>query len=242
MNSSAADVDTHGVNIAVVNQSTVVTTAQAHAIATALSVQGIDLASAWDRRRPSIRYYAPLAAVPAGWCVIAILDDADQADALGYHDVTPDGRPYARVFAKTILGSKGTVLAGANSVSACASHEMCEMFGDPAAAWWGVYDGAGNQIALELCDPVQNDSYDIGVGGKPVSVSHFVLPAYFNPFDKVGPYDSGGLLKKPAPALRRGGYAIVQKATGERGLFGRIPARLRTMKASLVSRTSRRLG
>src|SRR5690348_14351978 len=48
---------------------------------------------------------------PSGWRM-HFLDDADQAGALGYHDVDPDGRPYARVFVGTILDSGGTLADG----------------------------------------------------------------------------------------------------------------------------------
>src|SRR5215510_105820 len=49
---------------------------------------------------------------------IALLDDADVADALGYHDLGPDGLPYARVFLDPIFDNGGTWVRGANSVSA----------------------------------------------------------------------------------------------------------------------------
>ena len=39
--------------------------------------------------------------VPSAWAV-TFLDNADQANALAYHDLTPDGLPLANVFVETI--------------------------------------------------------------------------------------------------------------------------------------------
>jgi hypothetical protein len=67
---------------------------------------------------------------------IVLLDDADAADALGYHDLDATGRPYARVFVDPILDNGGAWLRGATSVSATVSHEVCELVGDPTANHW----------------------------------------------------------------------------------------------------------
>lgn len=205
--------------IAIINQTSVLSATQTRKIATALRAQALELAELWERVPAEVRLYASLASIPRGACIIALLDDADQAGVLGYHDVTPDGRSYARVFAKTILDAGGTVLTGPLSVSACASHEMCEAFCDPGAQLWATIDGTGGQVALEACDPVQDSSYVL----KGVAVSDFVLPAYFNPFDTKGPYSRLGAVTAPAPALAKGGYAIVEHSSGERQIFGEVP-------------------
>jgi len=56
---------------------------------------------------------------------MAFLDSADVQNALGYHDLTPDGLPLSKVFVQT------TVQAG-QKVSVTASHELAEMLVDPA--------------------------------------------------------------------------------------------------------------
>jgi hypothetical protein len=53
------------------------------------------------------------------WQVV-FLDDADAANALGYHDLTKNGQPISKVFVKT------TIAAG-QKVSVTASHELLEM-------------------------------------------------------------------------------------------------------------------
>ena len=45
-----------------------------------------------------------------GAWALAFLDTADVANALGYHDLTPDGLPLSKVFVRTTLG------AGVNNV------------------------------------------------------------------------------------------------------------------------------
>ena len=61
----------------------------------------------------------------AGAWAMAFLDSADVQNALGYHDLTPDGLPLSKVFVQT------TVQAG-QKVSVTASHELAEMLVDPA--------------------------------------------------------------------------------------------------------------
>src|SRR2546428_2377769 len=80
-------------------------------------------------------YFVPVWGTPAklvktttfrkGAWALALLDDADVANALGYHDLTPDGLPFAKVFVKSTLAVRQKV-----SVTAC--HELAEMLVDPA--------------------------------------------------------------------------------------------------------------
>ena len=58
------------------------------------------------------------------WAMV-FLDDADVANALAYHDLTPDGLPVSKVFVKTTIDNH-------DLVSVSASHELVEMLVDPA--------------------------------------------------------------------------------------------------------------
>jgi hypothetical protein len=139
--------------------------------------------------------------------VIAVLDNADQAGALGYHATQPDGRPFARIFVEPILANGGQYLHGSLSLSVTISHEILETIGDPFCNWW--CDGLdGKQYALELCDPVEGDSYEIDG----VAVSNFVGPRWFS--DGNGPYDWMGNVHGPC-AMSPGGYMIVRYPGGE---------------------------
>src|SRR5437870_5374418 len=108
------------IKIAVVNHSTVVKDGEAQAVVQAVQTQvHRDVAPVWG-------VDADLAFVPrknkpdsAAWQV-GIFDDADQAGALGYHDLTAKGMPLGKVFARTTLKDGG-------KVSVTFSHEILEM-------------------------------------------------------------------------------------------------------------------
>ncbi|HXP45295.1 MAG TPA: hypothetical protein VN833_33940 [Candidatus Acidoferrales bacterium] len=55
---------------------------------------------------------------------IVLLNDSDQANALGYHDLATEGLPVGKVFAVSDLN------AGTSS-TVTASHELLELLGDP---------------------------------------------------------------------------------------------------------------
>src|SRR5437868_15067507 len=68
------------------------------------------------------------AAKPSDWQFI-YFDDADEAGALGYHDLTKDGQPVSKVFVKTTLDDHQLV-----SVTACP--ELFAMVIDAIANLW----------------------------------------------------------------------------------------------------------
>lgn len=140
---------------------------------------------------------------------LAILDDSDQAGALGYHDVDPAGKPYGRVFLKTDL-------ADGLSPSVTASHEFEEMVVDLMARA-GDQVGATTWVAHEVSDPVEAD--DDGYKRNGLQVSNFILPAWFDP-SAPPPYDHLGLLSKPL-TLRPGGYMAVWTPRGWTQKFAR---------------------
>jgi hypothetical protein len=167
---------------------------------------------------------------------VVIFDDADQAGTLGYHDRDPHGRAYARVFAAPVLEHGGDWARTELSVASVISHEVLEVIVDPYVNLWAD-DGAGRLYALEVADPVEAATYRIGG----VTVSNFVLPAWFDP-GAPGPYDQLGSLRAPF-ALDDGGYAIVATETAVREVFGvggRPEWRTET-KHHVASRSARRL-
>lgn len=130
-----------------------------------------------------------------------IFDDPDVAGALGYHDVGPDGFPYARVFTKPSFDHGSSWLTGPLAISSIVSHEACEMVGDQYVNEW-VDNGKNALIARELCDPVESDTYEIDG----VVVSNFVTPAWFS---QLGGQQYDYLNKLTAPfTMTSGGYLI----------------------------------
>lgn len=203
------------------------------AIRKAVAIQLRDLARVWGEY-----VYDVVDDARAQGFEIVLLDDADAADALGYHDLQRDGLPYARVFLNPILDNGGTWLRGANSVSCTFSHEVCELVGDPTANHW-VENARGSLVAVELCDPVESCAYTIAIrGGRRVSVSNFVYPDWFNPYVEAGTQlDHMGVLEKPF-AIAPDGYVIHHTNAGVRNIWGKTYPRWRkAAKRKPASRT-----
>jgi hypothetical protein len=152
---------------------------------------------------------------PGGMWWLGIFDNADQAGALGYHDLTTTGLPIGKVFAKTTLDAH-------DLVSVTFSHEALEMLGDPDINLMVQKGPRG--YAYEVCDAVEDDSLGYDIGG--LRVSDFVYPQYFETFWKKGAakFDHLGHLTGPVPTLTKGGYiGYLDFATGH---WNQLTARL----------------
>lgn len=140
----------------------------------------LHVAPQWDMLPATVLYCEHEQSVPAEAFRLTILDQADEPRVAGYHRVTPEGLPYARVFVGRILNHAGELLTGMLSVSSVISHEICEWFVDPYLNLWA--DGPQGEYAVEICDPVAEDIYEIDG----VTVSNFVTRHFFNPRPRPG--------------------------------------------------------
>ena len=232
--------------IAVLNHSTQVSNSDAAIMTAAIQVQlNLHVAPAWNQKAPTITFYTDPKKVPGYAWSVGIFDNPTVAGALGYHSEDNDEID-AFIFVDPVLQNKGVVLYDASnpqnvSVASVLSHEVCEMFGDRFASFWadGPSRAEGSQYALELCDPVEGDSYeiDVTVSGTvhKVSVSNFVFPSWFNQQATVklnAPFDY--LKKLSAPfTMTAGGYMIVQSAGNAQQVFGHeMPEWKRELKKS----------
>jgi hypothetical protein len=173
---------------------------------------------------PAYGVDATVEAVPRGrqdaaaWQV-ALVDDAVDADADGWHELTARGLPLGKVYAKAVLAECG-------GWSTTASHEVLELLADPDMSLAVlVYGARGSRLfAYEVCDPVQDDRYAYSIGG--VRVSDFVYPAWFESFRarRSARFDHAGACDRPLQVLA-GGYAQVAPAHYERGWRDEGPAR-----------------
>ncbi len=190
-------------DLAIVSETDDLSFHQAQQIAAAIERQMVEhYAPMWQSAGVAVRAFARLSDVPSGWSVVAVLRDADQAGVLGYHALTPDDRPYARVFSGPVLGAGGSVMRGAVSLSVTLSHECLEATEDPYCnAWHDTPDD--EEESRELCDRVEGDAYEIDG----VSVSNFLGPRAFGPGDGPGPFDYLGKLANPWD-MTPGGYKI----------------------------------
>lgn len=173
---------------------------------------------------------------PKGVWVIAVLDNSDQAGALGYHDLTPDGLPLGKVFA-------GTDRQAGEQVSVTLSHELLEMLGDPLINL-GAQSDDGKFYGWESCDAVEADNLGYEIDG--VLVSDFVTPHWFG--HGAGQVDFKNHVTKPFQ-LASGGYISVfdpasgqgwQQVTAQENGANLSPAQLARSRPRVGSRRERR--
>jgi hypothetical protein len=184
----------------------------------------VDLGVDFDRLIPALQkfldeHFVPVWGTPAtlvkatkplagAWSIV-FLDDADAANALGYHDLTKNGLPLSKIFVKTTI-------ADGQKVSVTACHELAEMMVDPAINLWA--DGPNASLyAYEMCDAVEEDEFVIDG----IAMSDFVYPAYFELFrkPKSTQFDYLDLITRPFE-LRKGGYSLVRKGDKITQIFG----------------------
>ena len=208
-----------------------------NAITNAIAIQLRHLATAWGE----VVWRIVDDANAAGFEIALFDDDQQQGGDYGWHNVTDGGTPYARVFLNPILDFGGRWLHSELSVSATVSHEACELIGDPAINQW-AQTARGGLYAVELCDPVENDAYDVHLrDGTPVSVSNFLYPDWFNPFAKTGArFDHMRVLNKPFE-IAPDGCAMQLTGGKVRNKYGRTyPAWRKATKRAWGSRTHAR--
>ena len=239
--------------IAILNQSTLVSNADAQTMTQAVAAQvRLDAAPLWDRSPAAVVFYTDPAAVPAAAHGIAIVDTIQNQPqgVLGFHTEDQGGKLWGVVAAKPELDNGAQVTTGDWSVSSVLSHEVLEMFVDPNCNLW-ANDGQGSAYSFEVCDPVEAPSYVVNG----VSVSNFVTPSWFDPLALAGTqpaagaqpaapspqFDKLGHLTAPFTILK-GGYVVYESAGQEQQKFGdEFPEWRKEMKAGPLARTRRRL-
>jgi hypothetical protein len=147
--------------------------------------------------------------VDGAWNMV-FLDNADVANALGYHDLSPTGLPFSRIFTETAQKY-------GEDVAVTFSHELGEMLVDPFCQEMMMHLETGDVYPLEIADAVEEDTF--GIDG--IGVSNFVLPAWFESWHAPGSrrFDLLGALKKPFE-LRPGGYASILRSGDFMDIFG----------------------
>jgi hypothetical protein len=185
------------VDIAVVNRSTVWPDAEAALVTAALGIQvNNHFAPAWGLNA-MLTFVGTQETAPATHWWLTLLDNSDQAGALGYHEMTAAGLPLGKAFLKTTIGDK-------QSPSVCASHELLEMLADP---WISdlVMSGDGSRLyAHEVCDACEADEFGYQING--ILVSDFVVPTWFEGWRTTGHFDHMGHLTTGPFTLLPGGY------------------------------------
>jgi len=194
-------IQTPTIQISVINESTVLADADVAPVVAALQKQVTnDFRPVWGTDA-ELTIVASGTQPPAGTWWLVLLDDTDQANALGYHDLTTDGLPIGKVFAASDLkaGTSWTVTA---------SHELLEMLGDPninLTVFVQNSNTAGILYAYEVCDACEDDSFGYQIDN--VLVSDFVYPSWFESFRGEGStqFDRMNKIQNPLQLLA-GGY------------------------------------
>jgi hypothetical protein len=133
---------------------------------------------------------------PMMWWLV-LLNTSDYAGALGYHDVTADGMPLAKVFIQSDIesGSSWTVTM---------SHELLEMLADPDISTVIEYQGTKKTVffAKEICDPCEADMFGYKIND--ILVSDFVYPGWFHNYRRYQYFDQSHHITKPFRILKEG--------------------------------------
>lgn len=187
--------------------------------------------AAWEKAPISVVFKPGATKVDPGFVPMFLLNTPDVDGAEGYHDIT-GGAPYAKVFLATVPGGEWLhdPSGQGQCLAAVAAHEFAEAALDSMANLWAsqaVTDPQSgteyNQLAFELCDPVQNYAFTINAAdGTVVDVSDFVLPPFFDPEAPAGSkFSQMGIPTAPGQ-VTPGGYAIVQNTNSEGQIFARL--------------------
>jgi hypothetical protein len=199
------------IKIAVLNASTVLSDDDLSAIVPALQTQvSRDFAPPWGIDA-DLRFVAQGDKPSAAEWQLVVLDNSDQAGALGYHDLTQQGLPLGKVFAKSDM-DYGEQWTGT------ASHELLEMLADPNInlTVFDQTDSGGRLYAYEVCDACESEEFGYKING--VVLSDFVYPAWFEAFRPAGStqFDQTNSISKPFELLS-GGYIGIYDVTAGTG-------------------------
>lgn len=202
-----------------------------------------DAGPAWGKKSVAV-YKSPNPNITAAAWPIEIFDNSDQAGALGYHDETPQGQVYGRVFVQPVLDNGGAPLHAPNglSVASVLSHEILEAWIDPYVDVWADLSVA-REVAFEVGDPVEDRYYEITTSsGTVVQVSDFVMPHWFDEYAPAGSrFSFCGSVTKPF-SLTTGGYWIERSSGATKQVFGEdYPAWKLPGKTFPAARSARRM-
>lgn len=180
----------------------------------ALARQLRDCAYFYGLPAPGVSYVAPDTHLPESEAVgIDLVDDDGVAAAIAHHGYAPGAR-----HAWALVGVRETP-----EWTVAASHEALEALVNLHLDRWADAPD-GDRWAYEICDPVQAQSYPMGVEvmgeERVVRLSNYVLPAFWGQPQLEAPELYDYLSTLPGRfILAPGGYAVVER-DGQRTELG----------------------
>lgn len=190
-----------------VNESTVFSDSEVIRVMDALQIQANrDLENGWGFGKDVVCEFMTYDKANPKEMTMVMLDNSDQAGALGYHQVTSANAPLAKNFV-------GTDLMYGYRPSVTMSHEFLEMLVDPQAGWKIMSPDMLRDYMIEVCDACEADEFSYPING--VDVSDFVLPPWFDMPARSAPvrYDFCGHISAPFQVLDGGYIAYLDMKT-----------------------------
>jgi len=241
---------------ALISQTPLVRPGELYLLSSVLELNANHCAVAWGRTPPAVVVIDDLAKLPSQAQPVVFVEDTSDPSALGIHHWDPVRGLAARVFVNNASGLN----RGPQSIAEITGHEILEALVDPQTSLWLDYpaaaEGAAVQVALEVCDPVQ-DTYEVVSRGTAWQVANFVRPEWFdrryaNPkamsmlTKSGGAFDHARRLSGPGE-IGPSGYVVLRSPTAggyEAFLCDRKLERpqLAAAKTHPWARTERRLG
>jgi hypothetical protein len=163
---------------ALISHTSLLKASDLYLLAKAVELGARDCALAWGRAAPAVVSFDRELSPPSDVIPILFVDGGEDVGELARHYYDPlRAGAVGRVFVSQASGFK----EGPYSVSESTSHEVLEALINPHLNLWVDYHDVTRpsvQVALEVCDPVQN-SYTVRTGGALWPVANFVTPAWF---------------------------------------------------------------
>lgn len=209
----------------VVNQSTAVTDAEVAKMVLALNATLPTFIRDWKLAPAQAGVLSNTAVLPTGSSNINVLimDTTDISGTPAYHTLY-SGTSTVKVFAQTILTAGGASLYEDTrtkpTVSQVLCHEVLEAIADTKCTSWFINPTSGALYASEIADPVDGNIKVIRLAdGTRVAVSDWILPAWYDARDTIGPYNNLDTLSAPF-ALAPSGYAMITSAGNVSYVYG----------------------
>jgi hypothetical protein len=218
----------------VVNQSTVVTETDVTKIVAALNQVLSIFARDWRISNIQAAVVPNTVPLPTGSTLlnVLIMDTTDISGTVSY-DTLYNGTATVKIFAQTILTEGGAVLYEDTrrkaTVSQVVCHEVLEALIDPKSTQWVLNPSTGALYALEVADAVEGNVKVVRLSdGSRITVSDWVLPAWYDAQNTVGPYNTLDTLSAPF-TLASTGYMMTTSAGAVNYVYGSaVPDAIKT--------------